>query len=60
MLKKLGGGEHLEAFLEVMHKSKVAQNPEIWRKPYGFFNLSILCALKMYFLITQWEVRNWL
>ena len=34
-----------------MHKSKVAQNPKVCRKPIGFFDLSILCALKVHFLI---------
>ena len=34
-----------------MHKSKNAQNPKIFRKPIGFFDLSILCALKVHFLI---------
>ena len=34
-----------------MHKSKVAQNPKICRKPFEFFYLSILCALKVHFLI---------
>ena len=31
-----------------MHKSKVAQNPKICRKPVEFFDLSILCALKVH------------
>ena len=32
-----------------MLKSKVAQNPTICRKPVWFFDLSILCALKVHF-----------
>ena len=36
-------------FLGGMHKSKVAQNPKICRKPVEFFDLSILCALKVHF-----------
>ena len=34
-----------------MQKSKVAQNPKICRKPVEFFESSILCALKVHFLI---------
>ena len=32
-----------------MHKSNVAQNPKICKKPFGVFDLSILCALKVHF-----------
>ena len=34
-----------------MHKSKVVQNPKICSKPFEFFDLSILCALKVHFLM---------
>ena len=40
---------YLDNFLGGMHKSKVAQNPKICRKPVEFFDLSILCALKVHF-----------
>ena len=34
-----------------MIKSNVAQSPKIRRKPFVFFYFSILCGLKVHFLI---------
>ena len=36
-----------------MHKSKVTQNPKICIKPLRFFDLIILCALKVHFWILR-------
>ena len=44
---------YLEAFYWSMHKSKVTQNPKICIKPLRFFDLIILCALKVHFWILR-------
>ena len=52
MLKNIFWGIFIVIFWgSGMHKSKVVQNPKICSKPFEFFDLSILCALKVHFLM---------